>query len=107
MPAYVVLTQFTDQGIQAAKDTVKRAQAVRERIRITSYNVCYTKLLRGKAPLIYEAHIGMSQEEGKVGSYEEFRRFVLPRIAKAGYNTIQIMAIQEHPYYGSFRNNFV
>ncbi len=58
--------------------------------------------MRGKAPLIYEAHIGMSQEEGKVGSYEEFRRFVLPRIAKAGYNTIQIMAIQEHPYYGSF-----
>lgn len=25
-----------------------------------------------------------------------------PRIAKDGYNCIQIMAIQEHPYYGSF-----
>ena len=26
----------------------------------------------------------------------------LPRIVKGGYNTIQLMAIQEHPYYGSF-----
>ncbi|MFA4944340.1 MAG: alpha amylase C-terminal domain-containing protein [Lentisphaeria bacterium] len=53
-------------------------------------------------PLIYEAHIGMAQEEGKVGSYREFELAVLPRIVKAGYNTLQLMAIQEHPYYGSF-----
>lgn len=52
--------------------------------------------------LIYECHIGMSQQEEKVGTYNEFRENVLPRIAKAGYNCIQIMAIQEHPYYGSF-----
>ena len=52
--------------------------------------------------LIYECHIGMSQEEEKVGTYDEFRRHVLPRIKEAGYNAIQIMAIQEHPYYGSF-----
>lgn len=52
--------------------------------------------------LIYECHIGMAQEEERIGSYEEFRIEVLPRIAKAGYNAIQIMAIQEHPYYGSF-----
>ncbi|MCP9612967.1 alpha amylase C-terminal domain-containing protein [Coprobacter tertius] len=52
--------------------------------------------------LIYECHIGMAQEEERVGTYDEFRRNVLPRIAKAGYNAIQIMAIQEHPYYGSF-----
>jgi len=52
--------------------------------------------------LIYECHIGMAQNEEKVGSYDEFRRMVLPRIAKEGYNAIQIMAIQEHPYYGSF-----
>jgi 1,4-alpha-glucan branching enzyme len=52
--------------------------------------------------LIYEAHVGMAQEESKVGSYVEFRDRILPRIAKAGYNTIQLMAIQEHPYYGSF-----
>jgi 1,4-alpha-glucan branching enzyme len=55
-----------------------------------------------KHPLIYEAHIGMATEEKKVGSYNEFREKVLPRIAAAGYNTIQLMAIQEHPYYGSF-----
>ena len=51
---------------------------------------------------IYEAHVGMAQEEGKVGSFDEFRRDVLPRIAHAGYNAVQLMAVQEHPYYGSF-----
>ena len=51
---------------------------------------------------IYEAHVGMAQEEGKVGSYRDFAKFVLPRIKRAGYNTIQLMAIMEHPYYGSF-----
>ena len=52
--------------------------------------------------LIYECHIGMAQDEEKVGSYNEFREKVLPRVVKDGYNAIQIMAIQEHPYYGSF-----
>jgi len=51
---------------------------------------------------IYECHIGMAGEEEKVSSYEEFRLNVLPRIAGLGYNCVQIMAIQEHPYYGSF-----
>ncbi|MCF7854575.1 MAG: alpha amylase C-terminal domain-containing protein [Candidatus Pacebacteria bacterium] len=53
-------------------------------------------------PLVYEAHVGMAQEEGKVGTFDEFRDRVLPRIVDAGYNTVQLMAIQEHPYYGSF-----
>jgi 1,4-alpha-glucan branching enzyme len=53
-------------------------------------------------PLIYEAHVGMSSEEEKVSTYWEFKEYVLPRIKKLGYNTIQLMAIQEHPYYGSF-----
>ncbi|MBD5233324.1 MAG: 1,4-alpha-glucan-branching enzyme [Bacteroidales bacterium] len=52
--------------------------------------------------LIYECHIGMAQQTEGVGTYEEFRLKVLPRIAADGYNAIQIMAIQEHPYYGSF-----
>ncbi|MBO4662634.1 MAG: alpha amylase C-terminal domain-containing protein [Bacteroidaceae bacterium] len=52
--------------------------------------------------LIYECHIGMGQDAEKVGTYDEFRTNVLPRIHRAGYNCIQIMAIQEHPYYGSF-----
>ncbi len=53
-------------------------------------------------PLIYEAHVGMSGEEPGVASYAYFTQNVLPRIKNAGYNTIQLMAIQEHPYYGSF-----
>ena len=52
--------------------------------------------------LIYECHIGMGQDAEKVGTYNEFKENVLPRIVKDGYNCIQIMAIQEHPYYGSF-----
>ncbi len=52
--------------------------------------------------LIYECHIGMAQQEEKVGTYREFQEKILPRIANDGYNCIQIMAIQEHPYYGSF-----
>lgn len=51
---------------------------------------------------IYEAHIGMAQEEEKVGTFTEFTQNVLPRIAELGYNTIQLMAIKEHPYYASF-----
>jgi len=53
-------------------------------------------------PLIYEVHVGMAQPEGRVGSYVEFTENVLPRVVAAGYNTLQIMAIPEHPYYGSF-----
>jgi 1,4-alpha-glucan branching enzyme len=52
--------------------------------------------------LIYECHIGMAQDAEKVGTYKEFKDNVLPRVIKEGYNCIQIMAIQEHPYYGSF-----
>ena len=52
--------------------------------------------------LIYECHIGMGQNKEDVGSYDEFRENVLPRVKADGYNAIQIMAIQEHPYYGSF-----
>ena len=52
--------------------------------------------------LIYECHIGMAQDAEKVGTYTEFKDKVLPRIIKDGYNCIQIMAIAEHPYYGSF-----
>ena len=54
------------------------------------------------APLIYEAHIGMAQDKEGIGTYLEFADRVLPRIHSLGYNTIQLMAVQEHPYYGSF-----
>jgi 1,4-alpha-glucan branching enzyme len=48
---------------------------------------------------IYEAHVGISTPEGRVGTYKEFTRDTLPRIKKLGYNVIQLMAIQEHAYY--------
>ena len=51
---------------------------------------------------IYEAHVGMATEEHRVGTYHEFKDHVLPRIARLGYNAVQLMAVQEHPYYGSF-----
>ncbi len=62
---------------------------------------------RFKAPqvgnlLIYEAHVGMAQEREGVGTYREFSEKILPIIKEAGYNAVQLMAIAEHPYYGSF-----
>ena len=67
------------------------------------YKFRINKFVPDTSPLfIYECHIGMAQEEEKVGTYTEFREKILPRIKEDGYNAIQIMAIQEHPYYGSF-----
>jgi 1,4-alpha-glucan branching enzyme len=56
----------------------------------------------GTSLMIYEAHVGMASQLEKVGTYSEFTTNVLPVIKNAGYNTIQLMAIQEHPFYGSF-----
>ncbi|MDR2936674.1 MAG: 1,4-alpha-glucan-branching enzyme, partial [Rikenellaceae bacterium] len=53
-------------------------------------------------PYIYEAHVGMAQEKAGVGTYAEFAETILPRIKAQGYNAVQLMAIAEHPYYGSF-----
>ena len=52
--------------------------------------------------LIYESHVGMAQEREGIGSFKEYRENILPKIAESGYNTIQLMAILGHPYYGSF-----
>ena len=57
----------------------------------------------GSEPLlIYESHVGMAQEKEDVGTYNEFIDNVLPRIKADGYNAVQLMAVAEHPYYGSF-----
>jgi 1,4-alpha-glucan branching enzyme len=56
----------------------------------------------GSIPIVYEAHVGMASEHEKTGTFREFTSDVLPIIAESGYNTIQLMAIQEHPFYGSF-----
>ncbi|MDR0558570.1 MAG: alpha amylase C-terminal domain-containing protein [Prevotellaceae bacterium] len=66
------------------------------------YEWKYSAPAKTEYPLIYEAHPGMSSEEMKIATYNDFRKTALPRIAKAGYNMIQLMATQEHPYYGSF-----
>ncbi|MGY2131790.1 alpha-amylase family glycosyl hydrolase [Hymenobacter sp. HD11105] len=55
-----------------------------------------------REPFIYECHVGMATEEGKVGSYLEFAEKILPRVQALGYNCLQLMAVMEHPYYGSF-----
>ncbi len=55
-----------------------------------------------KNPYIYECHVGMAQEKEGLGTYREFADIILPKVKEQGYNTIQMMAIQEHPYYGSF-----
>ena len=68
----------------------------------TPYDWQYKTPPKPKVPLIYEAHVGMSSQKEKVASFSEFTAEVLPRIKESGYNTIQLMAIAEHPYYGSF-----
>ncbi|KAF8307005.1 1,4-alpha-glucan branching enzyme [Clavulina sp. PMI_390] len=55
-----------------------------------------------KSVKIYEAHVGISTPDQRVGTYKEFTQNMLPRIAKLGYNTIQLMAVMEHAYYASF-----
>src|SRR5207253_10525543 len=55
-----------------------------------------------KEPVIYECHTGMAQEKEGVGTYREFADQILPRIHRDGYNCLQLMAVMEHPYYGSF-----
>ena len=82
------------------KDTLLWCAEIEDTLK--EYDWTDTEFVPEKTPLIYECHIGMAQEKGAVGSYREFRENVLPRIKELGYNTIQIMAIMEHPYYGSF-----
>ncbi len=67
-----------------------------------SYKWKHIDRVKVKNPLIYEAHIGMSSEREEVSTFTKFKEDVLPRIIDLGYNTLQIMALQEHPYYGSF-----
>eukprot|EP00041_Stephanoeca_diplocostata_P029463 m.870187 g.870187 ORF g.870187 m.870187 type:complete len:1058 (+) comp23565_c1_seq3:61-3234(+) len=51
---------------------------------------------------IYEAHVGIGSKEPCVASYKSFTTDVLPRIAAQKYNCVQLMAVMEHAYYGSF-----
>ena len=74
-----------------------------QRLESQSHKVAKSKSVsESKSLFIYESHIGMAQEKEGVGTYKEFKDNILPRIKDAGYNAIQLMAIAEHPYYGSF-----
>jgi len=87
---------------RAVQDPVTKAFCAEVWDPAKPYEWLNEKPSRKRPPLIYECHIGMAVEEERVGSFVEFRDNVLPKIADLGYNTVQIMALQEHPYYGSF-----
>lgn len=86
---------------RVVQDTVTRTWAA-EIVDEAPYKWKKKRFSPAKYPYIYECHIGMAQEKEAVGTYREFADAILPRIASLGYNTVQIMAIMEHPYYGSF-----
>ncbi|MDR1739262.1 MAG: hypothetical protein LBR45_00685, partial [Bacteroidales bacterium] len=83
---------------RTSAETRERTE-VRDRV---SNEVQRRDLKNLELPLIYEAHIGMAQEQEGIGTYREFADIVLPKIKNLGYNIVQIMGIAEHPYYGSF-----
>lgn len=93
IPAYV---------IRAVQDPVTKVFCAQVWDPAKPYRWQNARPSRREHPLIYECHIGMSSEDEKVSTFDEFRRTVLPKIVDLGYDTIQIMALQEHPYYGSF-----
>lgn len=94
------LPAFVERVIQDQETKIYSAQVWKSDKLIKSKPL---KMVGHDTPLfIYECHIGMGTNEERVGTFEEFRTKVLPRIKQLGYNVIQIMALQEHPYYGSF-----
>ncbi len=93
LPAYVT---------RVVQDPETKAFAAQVWSPAEPYRWKWRKPGRRTHPLIYECHIGMSSEQEKVSTFDEFRREVLPRVKRGGYDVLQIMALQEHPYYGSF-----
>lgn len=93
------LPAYATRCVQDPETKVFAAQIM---MPVTQYRWKCPKGPKITEPFIYETHIGMSSEECRVSTFDEFRRNVLPRVADLGYNTLQIMALQEHPYYGSF-----
>ncbi len=91
---------YARQVVQDPDTLIFNAQVWRPEVPYQWRNHGFQRL--SGAPLIYEAHVGMALEEAKIGTYREFVEAVLPRVVRAGYNTLQLMAVQEHPYYASF-----
>lgn len=90
---------YARRVVQDAETKIFNAQVWNPEI---PYSWEHERPRRVSFPLIYEAHIGMAQERYGVGTYVEFRDEILPRIVDAGYATLQLMAVLEHPYYASF-----
>lgn len=51
---------------------------------------------------IYEGHVGICSPEAKIASYRYFADHMLPYIKSVGYTCVELMAVMEHAYYGSF-----
>ena len=93
------LPLYTKRAVQNKSNNTFEAEVVDDK---TTFQWTDDDFVGEDQLYIYEAHVGMSQEEGRIGTYREFADHVLPHVKEAGYNTIQLMAIMEHPYYGSF-----
>ncbi len=91
---------YARRAVQDEHTKIFNAQVWHPPKKFTWMNATFKRL--DKPPIIYEAHIGMALDDGKVATYTDFKNHILPRIVDCGYNTIQLMAIQEHPYYASF-----
>lgn len=86
--------------VQNSKTLIFNAQVWDPEIK---FKFKHQNIKKSNSPLlIYETHAGMALEDGRVATYREFEENILPKIKHSGYNTIQLMAILEHPYYGSF-----
>ncbi len=95
------LTRWTSQD-ETTKDFAARVWHPKEPFQWTDGSFHLPALTENTAPFIYETHPGMATEEERVGTWREFADTVLPRVKALGYNAVQLMAVQEHPYYGSF-----
>ena len=68
----------------------------------SSYQWKHPRPGKPRSVRIYEAHVGISSPEGKVASYKYFADHILPRVADLGYTCVELMAVMEHAFYGSF-----
>ncbi|WP_236891461.1 alpha amylase C-terminal domain-containing protein [Desulfoluna limicola] len=93
------IPSHADRVVQDVHTNIFNAQAWRPDPYVWQHGTMTEKL---RAPLIYEAHVGMAGEGDGVADFHHFTEHVLPRIKRAGYNTLQLMGIPEHPYYGSY-----
>ena len=98
LPAF---TRWTGQD-EETKDFAARVWYPKEPFAWTDAAFDPAAHTEGRAPFIYEAHPGMATEDERVGTWREFADTVLPRVRRLGYTAVQLMAVQEHPYYGSF-----